>query len=87
MTPRSSLTLAGESTSSPITMFMGMIAGSMPEGPLGALAGWREESGKMPRERNAESMAVDTCTCFFASALAKAKRTTKRAKSKVMKSA
>ena len=71
MWSRSSLTLAGESTSSPMTMFMGMAAWSVPADCC-ALRGCARASGKMPREWNAVSMACETCTCFFWSALAKA---------------
>ena len=48
-----------------MTIFMGMADCSAPAAPFALAAGRRAESGKMPREWNAESMAADTGICFF----------------------
>jgi hypothetical protein len=62
------LTLAGASTSSPITMFMGMAGASVPWPALLLALGWRVVSANRPRARKAVSMDSETIACFFLSA-------------------
>ena len=57
--------LVAESTSSPMTMFMGMTGLSIPATEFELVAGEREVLGKRPREWKAASMDSVTCICFF----------------------